>query len=105
MKAKHILLTHFSQRYPKMPQSQASSGVDPAAPDPIIALAFDHLSIPIGSLWKMSKYTEAIQRCFLDGEEDHDAVDQDEESSNAGGKRRSAEIGGVKPVLKRMKMA
>ncbi|KDQ10344.1 hypothetical protein BOTBODRAFT_115899 [Botryobasidium botryosum FD-172 SS1] len=87
MKAKHILLTHFSQRYPKMPPSLLTprlrepkpleaESTDPedslatGDPDkPVIALAFDHASIRVGSMWKMARYIPAIQQCYDESEE------------------------------------
>ncbi|PFH48651.1 hypothetical protein AMATHDRAFT_64951 [Amanita thiersii Skay4041] len=119
MNARHILLTHFSARYPKMPPS----AVGTAKPDddndegeggeegkqavlepprrgspsgheedwsirnrarsrqqhkkpPVIAIAFDHLNLTIGDMWKVNHYLSAIGQCLADtaaetgGEED-----------------------------------
>jgi len=119
MKAKNILLTHFSQRYPKIPVLNPSSTI-PAArgalvttdddfrfgpeatfptaetetshsnaptvppdnsdsdsdPIPIVGLAFDCASIPIGSMWKVNRYTPALEKLFAEtaivGDEDED---------------------------------
>jgi hypothetical protein len=75
MEAQNVLLTHFSQRYPKMPDLQqhdavtdesfglledSSSSPSLTASRAPVAIAFDGASISIGSLWKMEKYTEAI---------------------------------------------
>jgi hypothetical protein len=119
MKAKNILLTHFSQRYPKIPVLNPSSTVPPGQgalvttdddfrfgpeatfstpeteasqsnaptvppdnsdsdsdPTPIVGLAFDCASIPIGSMWKVNRYTPALEQLFAEtaivGDEDED---------------------------------
>jgi len=121
MKAKNILLTHFSQRYPKIPVLNPSSTIPPAQgalvttdddfrfgpeaafpspsaetetsrsnastvpsdnsdsdsdPIPIVGLAFDCASIPIGSMWKVNRYTPALEKLFAEtavvGDEDED---------------------------------
>ncbi|KAF8159401.1 hypothetical protein B0H34DRAFT_703302 [Crassisporium funariophilum] len=74
MKAKNILLTHFSARYPKMPPSvtqQANEGK--SQNDPIIVPAFDHLDLTIGDMWKMGHYLPALELNF------HDTMDEDDE--------------------------
>ncbi|KAF8329413.1 uncharacterized protein EI90DRAFT_1391010 [Cantharellus anzutake] len=84
MEAKHILLTHFSQRYPKITNlNSAPSATNTctltqstnAASN--VALAFDGAAVPIGSLWKLSKYTPALEKLFAEtaaviGEDEED---------------------------------
>lgn len=46
---------------------------------PIVALGFDGAAIPIGSLWKLSKYTPALEQLFSEtaaiiGEDDEDVT-------------------------------
>lgn len=43
----------------------AGKSVD-SATEPPVAIAFDCVSIPIGSLWKMSRYTPALERVFAE---------------------------------------
>lgn len=153
MGAQNILLTHFSQRYPKIPslqsatpplavdslpltsvpatlgddatESQSNAGISAgASSDPPVAIAFDCVSIPIGSLWKMSRYTPALERVFAELE---DAGAEDEEtvlrasamgipveslgpvgSSSSGspsktGRKSQARAGGPSPVTKAAK--
>ena len=92
MEAEATLLTHFSQRYPKIPvlkgarppvvtdQSAADTRVSPTpasggefynkgGTEPVVALAFDCASIPIGSMWKLSRYKPALERLFAELEE------------------------------------
>jgi ribonuclease Z len=70
MNAEHILLTHFSARYPKMPPSRARPPArvqDPDAPkEPVVALAFDNASLKIGDLWKVNYYIQAVERTIED---------------------------------------
>ncbi|KAG8906548.1 hypothetical protein FRB99_006662 [Tulasnella sp. 403] len=87
MEAKNILLTHFSQRYPKMPeldkgesvlneaferQNTAENSDDSPPADARhrapVAIAFDHASFKIGSLWKIEKYMNAIAKTFVEQE-------------------------------------
>ncbi|KAF8639102.1 hypothetical protein AX17_001745 [Amanita inopinata Kibby_2008] len=95
MNAEHILLTHFSARYPKMPPSAMGTvapdddpvvlepkseqiergNADPRARrrrDPVIAVAFDHLNLTIGDMWKVNHYLPAIEQSFRDTIEEGD---------------------------------
>ena len=68
MKAKNVLLTHFSARYPKMPPSGVptpNTRYEPSR-EPFLALAFDHANIAIGDMWKMNLYLPAIKQSFSD---------------------------------------
>jgi ribonuclease Z len=71
MKAKHVLLTHFSARYPKMPPSDTIAPGSESV-NPIIALAFDQAKMSIGTMWKMKHYMPAIQQCIQDTTDDGD---------------------------------
>lgn len=71
MKASNILLTHFSARYPKMPPS----GLKPRASgstEPTVAVAFDHVNLTIGNMWKIGYYLPALQQSFYDTIEEGD---------------------------------
>ena len=71
MRAKYLLLTHFSARYPGMPPrlGDASDG-------PLIGLAFDYSRIRLGDMWKLNTYLPAIQHTFDDlGEEEPMEID------------------------------
>ncbi len=98
MGAEHILLTHFSARYPKMPPMDAGTATpdeDPADLDgssekedargrsptpgaimrrkkPVIAVAFDHLNLTIGEMWKINHYLPAIEQSLMDTLEEGD---------------------------------
>lgn len=71
MGAKSILLTHFSQRYPKFPDLSLTPLVDDTADPtvettgkPPVTIAFDCASFRIGSLWKMEHYMGALTKTF-----------------------------------------
>ncbi len=81
MNAKHTLLTHISQRYPKLPKS-SSHHITSQLGEPAVGLAFDLMSVRVGEMWRMAYYMEAIDRLFADEEEDEGddtakAVEQD----------------------------
>ena len=71
MKARNILLTHFSARYPNIPPSVVTQH-NPG--DPTLALAFDHANIKIGEMWKMNAYIKAIEQSFTGLEEENDTA-------------------------------
>ncbi|CED84274.1 Predicted metal-dependent hydrolase (beta-lactamase superfamily) [Phaffia rhodozyma] len=89
MRAQNILLTHFSQRYPKdikltMPPSREGASVieETFHKSQNVGLALDMISIPIGSMWKLSHYNKAISALYADVEvgveESIQAVEQGE---------------------------
>ena len=78
MRAQNVLLTHFSSRYPTMPQYFASPKRDDADDKLTVALAMDHACIRVGDLWKMAAYIPAIAQSFEDiadeGDEEEEAA-------------------------------
>ncbi|KAG8779155.1 hypothetical protein FRC12_024609 [Ceratobasidium sp. 428] len=64
MNAKHLLLTHFSQRYPKMPVIRSELTAT--------ALAFDYMTIATSDIWKVGCYVGALEHVF-------DGVGQDDD--------------------------
>jgi ribonuclease Z len=66
MNAKHILLNHFSQRYPKLPRTRVHRSASTDAP--IISISFDLMSARIDQLWRMEHYMDALALLFA-GEE------------------------------------
>jgi ribonuclease Z len=85
MSAQHILLTHFSARYSKIPVTEKRS-----PSDPVILPAFDHLDMTIGTMWKMSHYIPVLESNVSETEDDDDeqappereAVDIDWDNQN-----------------------
>lgn len=95
MGARHVLLTHFSQRYPKLPIS-ASRHTMGEFRDAVISVSFDLMSICIGDMWRMSHYMDAID-VLLAGDEDEDEVEEGDDAVKAVERQTSAslsEIGG-----------
>ncbi|KAG5654003.1 hypothetical protein H0H81_008585 [Sphagnurus paluster] len=85
MNAEHILLTHFSARYPKMPPSRMRKAQSPGrddrrAKEPIVALAFDQANLTIGNMWKVNHYLPALEQSFRDTVADEgDDAEEDED--------------------------
>lgn len=73
-KAKNLLLTHFSARYPKMPPSVVAPPEENTneREDPTVALAFDLIEMELDQMWKMKLYLPAIEQCFRDSAEEGD---------------------------------
>lgn len=72
-RAKSILLTHFSARYPKLLQEQA----DMALAAGNCGIAFDNLHMRLGDTWKMKHYYQAIVQSYADapdGKEEGEAI-------------------------------
>lgn len=70
MGAENILLTHFSGRYPKMPEYKVA-GTEAAKHR--LVLAFDHARFRIGDMWKMERYFAAIERSYGDAKQDDES--------------------------------
>lgn len=90
MNAKYLLLNHFSQRYPKLPRIQP---FDPKSEQrrPIIALAFDLMTLPLKSFQKMETYNDAFQALFqemaeVEPESDDEDAAEGEDGNKKGGK-------------------
>jgi ribonuclease Z len=72
MNAYSLLLTHFSQRYPRVPPLNYVP--------PRTGFAFDMMRVAIGDLWKMPAMLPAIRTLFPEGDQSLMEVD-DEDSS------------------------
>lgn len=79
--AKHVALTHFSQRYPKMPvmTSAAAGGED----SPDVLTAIDLLSLDLRALRQPTLSDICSQLMSKDDEEDEDEGDKLEEDSKS----------------------
>ncbi|KAL2916967.1 hypothetical protein HK105_203399 [Polyrhizophydium stewartii] len=75
MQAQNLLLTHFSQRYPKLPNVDAapSDGNNPAHL-PTIGVAFDLMTVPMPEFWKLPHMVPALQALFPKEEDDSDGI-------------------------------
>ena len=85
MKAKHCLLTHFSQRYPKFPP--LSDTEDDTSPDASqVAVAFDLMSIQVKDFWKFRHFIKPFECLFSEMEADDgndgtgDAAEEDQKT-------------------------
>ncbi|KAF7309493.1 hypothetical protein MIND_00320100 [Mycena indigotica] len=78
MGAENILLTHFSARYPRLPP-KSRGGIDPSningwpgKREPVVALAFDHLHLTLGTVSRLAMYLPVIQQAFAETLEEDD---------------------------------
>ncbi|CAG8441244.1 14355_t:CDS:10 [Funneliformis caledonium] len=69
MNAHALLLTHFSQRYPKVPVFTDDHG--------IVGISFDLMEVNIGEFYKLPKFVKALKVLYSDGSEE-----ANEESDN-----------------------
>lgn len=77
MNAKNVYLTHFSCRYPKMPHKNVNAQSSPSREkdsfngdvSPVVALAFDNVSVRIGDMWKLAAFRSAIEQNYADTEQ------------------------------------
>ena len=72
MRAKYCLLTHFSQRYPKMPElgAQKEGGS-------LVAISFDSMSLRLRDMWKTKAWMPAMTELFAELEVAEPSVDGD----------------------------
>ncbi|KAI8627420.1 hypothetical protein F5Y19DRAFT_477634 [Xylariaceae sp. FL1651] len=76
MGARRILLTHFSQRYPKVSSVEGTFEIvsnaerkDKSKVDEVILVAFDYMRVKLGDFRKAQAFLPAIQKLFDDAEE------------------------------------
>ena len=71
MGAKCILLTHFSQRYPKLPQYLFEEKMSkPNSPNnAIVSVAFDLMRVRLGEFWKLPELFEPIRVLYREEEQ------------------------------------
>lgn len=85
MRTQHLLLTHFSARYPKLPPlshaSAETNGVDVSGPgadsdkiEPVIAVAFDMATMRLDEFWKMEQYRQPAMDTLFAWDEDTEPV-------------------------------
>ncbi len=63
MSAKRVMLTHFSQRYPKVSNMEDTG-------DAIAVSAFDHMRVKVGDFVKMKEFNKAIEKLYETVEEE-----------------------------------
>ncbi|KAG0283284.1 hypothetical protein BGZ96_012348 [Linnemannia gamsii] len=75
MEAKHTLLTHFSQRYPKIPRFDSDDK------STIIGICFDLMSVKFGEIEHLAKFLPALE--LLYSPQSDEAKEGEEESNDA----------------------
>ena len=68
MKARRILLTHFSQRYQKIPVMEAHDGSDQ-----VVIVAFDYMRVKIGDIAKIEAFKPALMKLYEEKDKEKDA--------------------------------
>lgn len=96
MKAKYILLNHFSQRYPKIPKLLTKQEADEDGYCPKIALAADLMQLPLKDFDRVARYSTAIDFLFEE-EAKEEEPDEEEAIINDGTEAKKATSGKVKP--------
>lgn len=93
--AKNLILTHFSQRYPKLARRQITENDSSEnSKVPTIVSAFDLVPLPVEELWKMERYQAGMEKLFeadsiiASGEGEEDSVSGEEPISQEGGKAK-----------------
>ncbi len=64
MNAHALLLTHFSQRYPKVPVFTDGHGR--------VGISFDLMQVNIGEFYKLPKFVKALKVLFSEANEEGD---------------------------------
>ncbi|KAF9396722.1 Zinc phosphodiesterase ELAC protein 2 [Podila verticillata] len=75
MEARFTMLTHFSQRYPKIPR------FDHEDKSTLIGICFDLMSVPLGQIYKLPKFLPALQ--VLYSAQSDEAKEGEEESNDS----------------------
>ncbi|XP_050331837.1 ribonuclease Z, mitochondrial [Bactrocera neohumeralis] len=71
MQAQHIILTHFSQRYAKLPRMQQLVGGDEAQPQlNNVSIAFDNMQVTLGDLEQFHYMYPALHALFAEHAEE-----------------------------------
>ncbi|KAK4155178.1 hypothetical protein C8A00DRAFT_31975 [Chaetomidium leptoderma] len=75
MEARRILLTHFSQRYPKLPVVPEAALKTDGKRDVEVLFAFDMMRVELGGFKEAKQYLPALRELLRDGEQ----VEEDED--------------------------
>ena len=71
MGAKALMLTHFSQRYPKLPViAEEGHGKQKMK----VALAFDMMKMKVGEFWRFEEFIPALRELYKDEADEEDAL-------------------------------
>ncbi|ROW15052.1 hypothetical protein VPNG_03393 [Cytospora leucostoma] len=70
MRARRVLLTHFSQRYPKIANASSSSEREGAVKDQVVLMAFDQMCVKLGEFKKAELFLPALRKLYEEAGED-----------------------------------
>lgn len=72
MRARRVLLTHFSQRYPKIPNKLDLAGGEDGVKDQVALLAFDQMCVKLGDFRRAELFLPALRELLdlSDGKDD-----------------------------------
>lgn len=72
MRARRVLLTHFSQRYPKIPTRLGKGGGtgEEGVKDQVTLLAFDQMCVKLGDFKRAELFLPALRQLLDDGKDD-----------------------------------
>ncbi|KUI64562.1 Ribonuclease Z 1 [Cytospora mali] len=71
MRARRVLLTHFSQRYPKIANASSSiKAEDGRVKDQVVLMAFDQMCVKLGDFKKAELFLPALRKLYEEGGED-----------------------------------
>lgn len=69
MRARRVLLTHFSQRYPKIANTSAGGGGAPVK-DQVVLMAFDQMCVKLGDFKKARLFLPALRKLYEEAPDD-----------------------------------
>ncbi|GAA5968545.1 hypothetical protein JCM11641_007673 [Rhodosporidiobolus odoratus] len=87
MQARHLLLTHFSARYPKLPP--VSTYTSTTSHRPVIATAFDLMTLALSDFWRVEKYRDAMDALLSWDEAEEGGVEGGEDGDELSGKAKN----------------
>lgn len=70
MRARRVMLTHFSQRYPKIANEMILSGGEGQVKDQVVLMAFDQMHVKLGDFRKAELFLPAIRNMLDYGADD-----------------------------------
>ncbi|KKY38846.1 putative trna processing endoribonuclease [Diaporthe ampelina] len=69
MRARRVLLTHFSQRYPKIANSSTGGDGNPVK-DQVVLMAFDQMCVKLGEFKKARLFLPALRKLYEEAADD-----------------------------------
>ncbi|KAK4668004.1 uncharacterized protein QC764_702750 [Podospora pseudoanserina] len=97
MGARRILLTHFSQRYPKLPAPEGEGEKVELGKDTAVLYAFDHMRVKLGEFKQAEEFIPAIKKLLeeemkeKEGEDGEEGEEGGEEAAKKAEKKKEQE--------------